>query len=291
MTTVYFKSRDAASPWMVMISVFLHAAGILAIVAVSFSISNPTKSKDISVSLVQAPVGPPVIETIQTGPAEAPPDLAAPDVVEAPPPSVEVAEVTRETVEQTKLTSFKREPVQFAKRKRPLRTLEADKPPEKPKEPVKKKETATKKEDPKAYMEQKLAALKEKLKNQKAESLSSATGSEAKTGAKNVQRGGAGADEELFVWVNGVKSRVRPYWSLIADSQQVEKDAKIGVQIAENGTLLNAKVDQSSGDRVFDDSALRAVYQASPFPPVPPQVKARISQEGVILKFTSRGIQ
>jgi TonB family protein len=291
MTTVYFKSRDAASPWMVMISVFLHAAGILAIVAVSFSISNPTKSKDISVSLVQAPVGPPVIETIQTGPAEAPADLPDPDVVEAPPPSVEVAEVTRETVEQTKLTSFKREPVQFAKRKRPLRTLEADKPPEKPKEPAKKKETATKKEDPKAYMEQKLAALKEKLKNQKAESLSSATGSEVKTGAKNAQRGGSGADEELFVWVNGVKSRVRPHWSLIADSQQVEKDAKIGVQIAENGTLLNAKVDQSSGDRVFDDSALRAVYQASPFPPVPPQVKARISQEGVTLKFTSRGIQ
>jgi TonB family protein len=295
MTTVYFKSRDAASPWMVMISVFLHAAGILAIVAVSFSISNSVKQPELIIPVVTIKGPPPAPtldkDTIQAGPAEAPPDLPVPEVLEAPPPPTEVAEVPRDTVEQTKLTSIKSEPVQLTKRKKPLRTLEADKPPEKPKEPVKKKETETKKEDPNAYMEKRLAAISKKVEEEKKNISSASHERRPKPLGPGNQRGGAGDDEELSVWVSDFKSRIRPHWSLIADWRQVKKKAKIRVQIADNGTLLNATVDLTSGDRVFDDSALRAVYQASPFPPAPPQVKARISQEGVILNFTSEGIQ
>ncbi len=39
--------------------------------------------------------------------------------------------------------------------------------------------------------------------------------------------------------------------------------------IRRNGSAVDVQVDQSSGDKTLDYSALRAVYEASPFPPLP----------------------
>jgi TonB family protein len=293
MNAAFFKSRDAASPWMVLLSVCLHAAGIIAIVAVSFSITTPTKPRETRVTLVQVPIGPPVVEKIETGPAELPPDLPAPEVVEAPPLSAEDAEVSRDTVEQTKLTTLKSEPVQLTKRKKPLQRMAAEKPPEKPKEPLTKKEPPPKKEDDKAYMEKKMAALEEKVKNRRAESRSAAPRNETKPDGKGGQQGEAGADEESARWFNAVRRQVQSHWSLMADPRQIEGlKVKIGVNIANNGEVRGVSVDGSSGDQMFDNSAMRAVYQAAPFPPLPPQVNAEITRKGgLALNFTPRGIQ
>jgi len=41
--------------------------------------------------------------------------------------------------------------------------------------------------------------------------------------------------------------------------------------IGRNGSTSDVRVVQSSGNRALDDSALRAIYEASPFPPLPAQ--------------------
>jgi TonB family protein len=279
---------------MVLVSVCLHAAGILAIVAVSFTISRPTKPLApviTPVTVVSEPIGPPVLDTVAPGPVEAPPEIPVHEVLEAPQLSHDDAKPPQETISMAKLSPPKREAIPLAKRKKPLKSLEAEKPPEKPKEPVKKKETVQKKEDPKDYLAQRMAAISKEVEekaNKKRASSSSSGGQ-----AKPVGPGGPSLDEESARWISAVKSQIKSQWSLSTDWRQTKRFAEIGIQVGENGQLLNTTVDESSGDRVFDDSALRAVNQAAPFPPLSPKVKAWISQEGglITLKFTSRGIQ
>ncbi|MBW1932786.1 MAG: TonB C-terminal domain-containing protein [Deltaproteobacteria bacterium] len=41
------------------------------------------------------------------------------------------------------------------------------------------------------------------------------------------------------------------------------------VRIAQDGRVLNAEHEHKSGHALFDQSAIRAVQKASPFPPLP----------------------
>jgi len=43
---------------------------------------------------------------------------------------------------------------------------------------------------------------------------------------------------------------------------------------ATHGRIRDPLVEQTSGDSLFDQSALRAVMEASPFPPLPQEFKA-----------------
>jgi TonB family protein len=40
--------------------------------------------------------------------------------------------------------------------------------------------------------------------------------------------------------------------------------------IRRNGSTADVRIEQASGNKELDYSALRAVYEASPFPPLPP---------------------
>jgi len=64
------------------------------------------------------------------------------------------------------------------------------------------------------------------------------------------------------------------------------------VKLSDYGKLLDATVDESSGYLVFDRSAMRAVFQASPFPAVTPAIREKIqSAGGLALRFTAGGMQ
>ena len=66
----------------------------------------------------------------------------------------------------------------------------------------------------------------------------------------------------------------------------------MGIKLAEDGRLIDARLDRASGDVVLDRSALRAVAQANPFPAVPTEVAEKIRQEGgLALEFTVRGMK
>jgi colicin import membrane protein len=71
-------------------------------------------------------------------------------------------------------------------------------------------------------------------------------------------------------YIGAVWSRVKQNWTM-PQALMPEKDITtiIDVRIARSGALMNADFEKHSGNRYFDDSALRAVKKSSPFPPLP----------------------
>jgi TonB family protein len=65
-------------------------------------------------------------------------------------------------------------------------------------------------------------------------------------------------------------SRIKGQWALpqgILPRENIE--AVIQAQILRNGTIANVSFEKRSGHRYFDESALKALKKASPFPPFP----------------------
>ena len=50
---------------------------------------------------------------------------------------------------------------------------------------------------------------------------------------------------------------------------RLDQEPIVRVEILRNGTIKPPRIEKSSGDSTFDRAALRAVQDASPFPPLP----------------------
>jgi TonB family protein len=281
MTSCYSRSPAAASRWGLLLSLLLHGFFFLAVIGMSFSISRVSKPPEESISrvkLVDARSKPPVVEHIEQDPVEAPSVLPTETQTLAQ-PSEKVPERSRPTVETRKVASQNRDVITVKKRKRPLRRVETAN------EPAAKKpqaETAKNKEDSRSFLEKRLAAIRQEVESKKTDAIP----------PQSTKRGASSADEELVRWFNGVRTLINSHWSIIGDDRQLERITIVGVRIADNGRLMDASVDESSGDQVFDRSAIRAVFQAAPFPPIPSELKEKISRAGgLALRFTSKGMQ
>lgn len=102
-------------------------------------------------------------------------------------------------------------------------------------------------------------------------------GSEAKAmpGAKAgptspTPAGVAETDAKINVYYAMIWSRIKRGWALpqgILPGEVLE--AVIDVTILRSGAVTEVNFEKRSGDRFFDDSALKAIRKASPFPPLP----------------------
>ncbi|MBN1365118.1 MAG: TonB C-terminal domain-containing protein [Syntrophaceae bacterium] len=83
-------------------------------------------------------------------------------------------------------------------------------------------------------------------------------------------------------YIGAVWSRVKQNWT-IPQSLLPEKNITtiVEVKIARSGALQYANFEQRSGNRYFDDSALRAVKKSSPFPPLPYWVRDNSIEIGI----------
>jgi colicin import membrane protein len=71
-------------------------------------------------------------------------------------------------------------------------------------------------------------------------------------------------------YIGAVWSKVKQNWTMpqaLMPEQNIT--TIIDVRISRSGALENAGFEKRSGNRYFDDSALRAVKKSSPFPPLP----------------------
>jgi colicin import membrane protein len=293
MTNSFPRSPTAASPWGLMLSVCLHGLVFLAIITLSFSISKVTKPAEETVSrvtLVAPKADSPVAEQIQAGPTEVP--NMVPEVLTQTEVPEKIAEKPRATLEARAVAPRNPDVIAIKKRKKPARRVEVAKEPEKKKPQP---ETAKKKEDPQSYLKKQLAAIREKVESKKTDAVPprSLQGDASQPpGRPEGKQGGPAGDEQLARWFDGVKTRINTHWSVLGDDRQSERVTIIGVRIADNGRLVDASVDESSGDQVFDRSAMRAVFQADPFPPIPTEVKEKISKAGgLAFRFTPKGMQ
>ncbi|HUH66843.1 MAG TPA: energy transducer TonB [Syntrophales bacterium] len=82
------------------------------------------------------------------------------------------------------------------------------------------------------------------------------------------------SDAKLDTYYRQIWSRIKGKWALpqgILARQNVE--AIIQARIQRNGTVSDLSFEQRSGNRYFDESAMKAIKKASPFPPLPDSIR------------------
>ena len=136
------------------------------------------------------------------------------------------------------------------------------------------KEPSTKKEKPKA--------------DNKTKSPATTKGSSAKSGGIGLpagmkivgSEGGVPSDNYYLALI---LSKISQNWNNPYQGKRETVRAQVYFRIDKNGKLQEVKIENSSGDAIFDQSALRAVYEAKVFPPLPEEMK--LSTLGVHFEF------
>ncbi|HEY7680127.1 MAG TPA: energy transducer TonB [Terriglobia bacterium] len=96
--------------------------------------------------------------------------------------------------------------------------------------------------------------------------------SEAGEGGVNVM-GGSGDFGQRFSWyVSAIRNRISSNWlkATVDPTVRVAPRVYITFQILRDGRVVNPQLTSASGVPSLDRSALRAVYDSSPMPPLPP---------------------
>jgi colicin import membrane protein len=128
----------------------------------------------------------------------------------------------------------------------------------------------------KEMVESKLEALKAKKKIEKIVRLRAVIdlrargderGSTAKTSSSPQGKGGGSAD-----YYSMITKEIWQQW-VYPDTGKKDIQAIISVKILRDGTAIVQKVEKSSGNALFDRSAIRAIAKASPLPPPPQEME------------------
>lgn len=136
------------------------------------------------------------------------------------------------------------------------------------------KEPATKKEKPKADKK-----TKDTKKTKPASPKTNTAG--LPKGMKIVASEGSLPSDSYYLAL--ILSKISQNWNNPYQGKKETVRAQIFFRIDKNGKLQEVKVENSSGDAIFDQSALRAVYDAKVFPPLPEEMK--LSNLGVHFEF------
>ena len=273
---------------MIAVSALMHGCGLLAIFALSASLlepSQPVKETPTIVTLVEAPAGPPTLDKFEPGPTA----VLEPEAQEEPvqiEPSADHDPAPRKILEAKALRTKRAESIPLRKRKRqPQRVAAAESPP-------RKKEKAKERENQQSRLDRRIAAIREQIEKRRASGQGGKASGPRQPGVVGDKATQGANAEAIARWFEDVRKQVNSHWSVFQDNRSVRGITTIGVKIADTGRLLDATVDKSSGDPMLDRSALRAVFQAAPFPRVPAQLQEEIKKAGgLALRFTPSGIQ
>jgi protein TonB len=82
-----------------------------------------------------------------------------------------------------------------------------------------------------------------------------------------------GISPEGSYYLGMILAKISQHWRNPYQGGEQQIRATIYFKIDRQGNLLEANLEKSSGDALFDQAGLRAVYQAKNFPPVPPEMK------------------
>jgi len=291
MSSLSLERVDAASTGMLALSVSVHVVIFLALF--TFSVTSVRRSMPelegaSKVTLIEEPGMKPAAEVMARGPVKMQ-EREQLEIASAEASNPAVSDLPREVSEHRMAEPGAKEVIPLTKRKKQPQRVEAPKP-----QPAKKQEqqTAQKKPDSKEFLEQRLEALRKDVEAKKGEQQADTQSRRQATGTTGLGNGRQGADKELLLWFRDVRGRVNSHWSVFGENRMAEKFAVIGVRLSDDGRLIDATVDETSGDPLFDRSAMRAVFQASPFPPVSPEIRERIRQAGgLALRFSPGGMQ
>ena len=116
------------------------------------------------------------------------------------------------------------------------------------------------------------------------------TAIEAAKGAAKSAKGPAGAGGGTAT--GGLKSRYPAYYSIIHDRVKdnweypegfdyKKVSVIVSIKIDRSGSLLELLLEESSGNKRFDESLMNAVQKAAPFPPLPHEFEGKYLETGL----------
>jgi colicin import membrane protein len=266
---------------MMALSLLLHGIAILFLIIFAYSAPRFQKPGQASVSRVR------IVDSVAS-PRRPEKLRAATSNQKEIPAAVESARVrseeSRQQVAMRALTESPANSIHLTKRKKPPRRVDPPKPPErKPEQTLKKKEEAL------SFLNERLESIRREVESKKKDVADI---------RDNVSRndstssGPTPSDAELLRWLQLVKSRINSNWSVFLDNRTISKITVIGVRLGDDGRIMDVAIDESSGDDTFDRSAMRAVLQASPLPPLTTETWEKVARAGgLALRFTPRGLQ
>jgi TonB family protein len=97
------------------------------------------------------------------------------------------------------------------------------------------------------------------------------TAVQAGSGAADGASGGeGGGDAKVNAYYREIWLRIRAQWALPGGMLPKEPlESVISIMILRTGAVTEARFEKASGNRYFDESAMRAVHKANPLPPLP----------------------
>ncbi len=106
---------------------------------------------------------------------------------------------------------------------------------------------------------------------------------EAATARQAAPREGiAETNRAMNAYYEVIWSRIKAEWALpkgILPTEDLE--AVIDVSVSRSGSVTSFSVEKSSGNRYFDQSTVRAIRKASPFPPIPEGIRGSSIELGI----------
>ncbi len=107
---------------------------------------------------------------------------------------------------------------------------------------------------------------------------------EAPSGAQTRanQQGAVETSSAVNAYYQTLWARIRAEWALprgILPSENLE--TVIDVTVSRSGVVTAINIEKSSGNQYFDQSALRAIRKASPFPPLPEDIRGSSIELGI----------
>ncbi len=90
------------------------------------------------------------------------------------------------------------------------------------------------------------------------------------TGSMGIQQ-----DAEFLLYYQTVQDKIKKAWNFFGGSNDLT--ATVDFSIGPDGTLTAVKIGNSSKDSAFDDSVIRAIKRAAPFPPPPDKYRDRFA--------------
>ena len=138
-----------------------------------------------------------------------------------------------------------------------------------------KKDTVVLKDSRKEKEKQETAKKESKEKptvNDEQQRLAAIKDIEQKVAGRTTDDAPVVTDEEIYKYKLMIQERVKRFWVIPDTLSERELEAVIIIEIDTSGQIKGSRFEQSSGNLVFDQAAIRAISKATPFPPPPGQV-------------------
>ena len=110
---------------------------------------------------------------------------------------------------------------------------------------------------------------------------SGSTTTQAKPSGQAAATGEAGSGR-MNAYYNVLWSRITAEWAFPTAMQLTKNlEVVVYVTVSRSGVVSSLDIEKSSGNRYFDESALRAIRKAGPFPPIPETILGSSLELGI----------